>query len=56
VISRITSTVIRLLIRFYQRILNPMLKVVAGPAIGCRYTPSWNFSDFPLSSMGWLRL
>jgi len=40
VISRFLSTVIRLLIRFYQRVLNPMLKAAAGPAMGCRYTPS----------------
>ncbi|HEX7260442.1 MAG TPA: membrane protein insertion efficiency factor YidD [Luteolibacter sp.] len=39
-ISRFLSTVIRLLIRFYQRILNPMLKAATGPAMGCRYTPS----------------
>lgn len=39
-ISRFLSAVIRLLIRFYQRVLNPMLKVAAGPAMGCRYTPS----------------
>jgi putative membrane protein insertion efficiency factor len=40
VIPRILSTVIRWVIRFYQRILNPMLKFTAGPAAGCRYTPS----------------
>jgi putative membrane protein insertion efficiency factor len=40
VISRILSTAIRLVIRFYQRILNPMLKFSAGPAAGCRYTPT----------------
>ncbi|MBC8128239.1 MAG: membrane protein insertion efficiency factor YidD [Gloeobacteraceae cyanobacterium ES-bin-144] len=39
-ISRFLSFLIRLLIRFYQRILNPMLKVIAGPALGCRYSPS----------------
>lgn len=39
-ISRIATTVIRLLIRFYQRILGPMLKFAAGPAAGCRYSPS----------------
>ncbi len=39
-ISKFVSAAIRLLIRFYQRILNPMLKVVSGPAMGCRYTPS----------------
>ena len=39
-ISRFLSAVIRITIRFYQRILNPMLKVVAGPAMGCRYSPS----------------
>ena len=39
-ISRFLSFVIRVLIRFYQRILNPMLKAVSGPAMGCRYEPS----------------
>ncbi len=39
-ISRILSTVIRLVIRFYQRILNPMLKYTAGPGVGCRFSPS----------------
>jgi len=34
------KTVIRLGIRFYQRILNPMLKVVSGPGMGCRYQPT----------------
>jgi uncharacterized protein len=40
VIAKILSTLIRLVIRFYQRILNPMLKFSAGPAAGCRYTPT----------------
>jgi uncharacterized protein len=40
VISRFLSFVIRLVIRFYQRILNPMLKAVSGPATGCRFQPS----------------
>ena len=39
-IPRILSFLIRVLIRFYQRILNPMLKVISGPAMGCRYEPS----------------
>lgn len=39
-IPRILTAVIRLLIRFYQRILNPMLKFAAGPAAGCRFSPS----------------
>ena len=39
-ISQLVSTAIRLLIRFYQRILNPMLKFAAGPAAGCRFTPT----------------
>ena len=29
-----------MLIRFYQRILNPMLKTISGPGMGCRYEPS----------------
>ncbi len=34
------TTVIRLLIRFYQRILNPLLKAATGPGMGCRFTPT----------------
>jgi putative membrane protein insertion efficiency factor len=40
VISRFLSAVIRLVIRFYQRILSPMLKFTAGPAAGCRFSPT----------------
>jgi len=40
VISRLLSAVIRVVIRFYQRILNPMLKFAAGPAAGCRFSPT----------------
>jgi uncharacterized protein len=40
VITRLLTTVIRLMIRFYQRVLGPMLKFAAGPAAGCRFTPS----------------
>jgi hypothetical protein len=40
VISRLLSAVIRVMIRFYQRILGPMLKFAAGPAAGCRFSPS----------------
>jgi putative membrane protein insertion efficiency factor len=40
VIPSLLSTLIRWSIRFYQRILNPMLKFAAGPAAGCRYTPT----------------
>jgi putative membrane protein insertion efficiency factor len=40
VISAAVSAAIRLFIRFYQRVLNPMLKFSAGPGAGCRYTPS----------------
>ena len=39
-ISRLLSFIIRILIRFYQRILNPMLKTISGPGMGCRYEPS----------------
>ncbi|MES2997033.1 MAG: membrane protein insertion efficiency factor YidD [Verrucomicrobiota bacterium] len=39
-ISRFAASCIRLLIRFYQRVLNPMLKFTAGPAAGCRYSPT----------------
>lgn len=31
---------IRLLIRFYQIFLNPVLKVLSGPNSGCRFQPT----------------
>jgi uncharacterized protein len=40
VISNSVSNAIRIAIRFYQRFLNPMLKVAAGPGAGCRFAPS----------------
>jgi len=39
-ISRAVIAVIRLLIRLYQWVLRPMLKFAAGPAAGCRFSPS----------------
>lgn len=39
-IDRLLRNLIRLTIRFYQRILNPMLKAAAGPGMGCRYAPT----------------
>ena len=38
--ARILSAAIRLVIHFYQRILGPMLKFAAGPAAGCRFSPT----------------
>ena len=32
--------VIRILIRFYQKFLNPVLKLLGGPNSGCRYQPT----------------
>jgi putative membrane protein insertion efficiency factor len=40
VIARILTTIIRLLIRFYQQVQRPMLKFSAGPGAGCRFSPS----------------
>jgi putative membrane protein insertion efficiency factor len=40
VISNALSAVIRLGIRFYQKVLSPMLKFTAGPGAGCRYVPT----------------
>jgi len=40
VICHLLTAAIRIAIRFYQRVLNPMLKVAAGPAAGCRFTPT----------------
>ena len=37
---RLATTLIRWAIRFYQRIIGPMLKFAAGPNSGCRFTPS----------------
>ena len=34
------KSVIRVLIRFYQRFLSPALHRLAGPAGGCRYEPT----------------
>lgn len=34
------SFLIRILIRFYQRILSPVLHALAGPLAGCRYEPT----------------
>ncbi|MEX1114991.1 MAG: membrane protein insertion efficiency factor YidD [Akkermansiaceae bacterium] len=39
-ISRFLTFLIRSLIRFYQRILNPMIKATGGPGLGCRYDPT----------------
>jgi len=39
-ISRAVTATIRLLIRFYQRILSPMLRFAAGPGSGCRFSPT----------------
>lgn len=49
-ISRILSAVIRVVIRFYQQILGPMLKFAAGPAAGCRFSPSC--SNYFLEAVG----
>jgi putative membrane protein insertion efficiency factor len=38
--AQLVTATIRLLIRFYQRILSPMLHYAAGPGSGCRFTPS----------------
>lgn len=34
------GTLIRGMIRFYQRFLSPVLHQLTGPGSGCRYTPS----------------
>ncbi len=39
-IARFLTFLIRMVIRVYQRILNPMLKAISGPAMGCRYEPT----------------
>ncbi len=38
--SAALTILIRCLIRFYQRILSPMLKFGAGPSAGCRFSPT----------------
>lgn len=39
-IATFATATIRIVIRFYQRILNPMIKFAAGPGVGCRFSPS----------------
>ncbi len=34
------KALIRLAIRFYQRVLSPVLHRLAGPTAGCRYEPT----------------
>jgi len=38
--SAALTILIRCLVRFYQRILSPMLKFGAGPSAGCRFSPT----------------
>lgn len=38
--SAALTMLIRCLIRFYQRILSPMLKFGGGPSAGCRFSPT----------------
>jgi len=38
--SAVAKALIRLLIRFYQRFLSPLLHFGAGPGAGCRFSPS----------------
>jgi len=40
VIARFITSLIRLMIRFYQRIISPIFHFAAGPGSGCRYTPT----------------
>jgi len=39
-VSSLAKKLIRLLIRFYQRFLSPLLHYGAGPAAGCRFEPT----------------
>lgn len=39
-ISKPLVFLIRIAIRFYQRFLNPLLKVISGPGSGCRFHPT----------------
>lgn len=36
----LATRLIRIAIRIYQRILNPVLRALAGPLAGCRYQPT----------------
>ncbi|GAA5482685.1 membrane protein insertion efficiency factor YidD [Haloferula sargassicola] len=38
--NRVLSILIRVLIRGYQRFLNPVLHALGGPLSGCRYQPT----------------
>ena len=39
-IAKLLSTLIYYGIRFYQKFLNPILKVIGGPNSGCRFSPT----------------
>lgn len=39
-LSSLVKSIIRVLIHFYQRWLSPLLHFGAGPAGGCRFSPS----------------
>lgn len=39
-IARLVTCLIRFVIRWYQRVLSPVLKVLGGPGGGCRYQPT----------------
>ena len=38
--SELVKTIIRLIIRFYQIVLRPVMKAIAGPGAGCRFSPT----------------
>lgn len=38
--SQLAVRVIRLLIGFYQKFINPIIKAIGGPTAGCRYHPT----------------
>lgn len=38
--ARAVSFAIRLLIRFYQLVISPVLHALGGPLAGCRYEPT----------------
>jgi len=40
ILAKFLSTLIYYAIRFYQKFLNPILKVIGGPNSGCRFSPT----------------